>query len=141
MYVLPFAVYFCLILSFRDDTQLVGVRRVWCLLLAPSQSLCPFPAFSSRVCLVRNRLGLSTARQCSLGEAGKTLLICVIQGREYLWQPWPGDNSCFLFPVSEEAYLFRGTLRRMCCVSHWDSGCLSQPGACGPPGFLLTAHR
>lgn len=87
----------------------------------PNSSLCPFLAFPSRVCLIgRNRLGPNTARQCSLatpfllGEAGKALLICVIQGREYLWPPWPGDCSCFLFPVSEEAYLFRGTLRGMC---------------------------
>lgn len=44
MYILPFAVYFCLILGFRDDTQLVGVRQVWCLLLAPSQTVHSVPS-------------------------------------------------------------------------------------------------
>lgn len=44
MYILPFAVYFCLILGFRNDTQLVGVRQVWCLLLAPSQTVHSVPS-------------------------------------------------------------------------------------------------
>lgn len=76
----------CLVLSFRDDTQLGGEGlgvSLW--FLASSVT------FRSRICLaVRKRLGLCTAMQLLpitlflSGEAGKARLDCGHQGRQHL---------------------------------------------------------